>query len=247
MNLEDIYSFPFTKYFKVDFREDLKSTVNLYHLITDIYTITGSRPKKITSENRRSFTIEVTNENQSDKIFELKKVNDIPCVTTIHPRFNFARGIIYIQEDLDEFKTELQSQYSISDVTRADLIKTRNPDTKAYIVTFKKEHLPYSIYIHGERQDTRVYKFHNKLLVCNQCLSYGHPRKWCKGTSPISKKLSAAGHSREECQAERPFCFHCHGEHEAGNSLCPRQEKEILLVNIQESEKVGIQRARQIA
>ena len=111
MNLEDIYSVPFTKYFKVHFQEDLKSTVNPYDIITNIYTLTGSRPKKITSENRRSFTIEVTNENLSEKILGLKKVNDIPCATTIHPRFNFARGLIYIQdfdiENLDEFKTSI--------------------------------------------------------------------------------------------------------------------------------------------
>ena len=50
MNLEDIYSDSFTKYFKVDFGEDLNSTVNPYDLIADTNTFAGSKPKKATSK-----------------------------------------------------------------------------------------------------------------------------------------------------------------------------------------------------
>ena len=68
----------------------------------------------------------------------------------------------------------------------------------------------------------------------------------CKGTSPICKKCSVAGHSREECQAEKPSVFTATVNMKLA-TLCQRQEKDILLVSIQESEKVGILRARQIA
>ena len=82
-------------------------------------------------------------------------------------------------------------------------------------------------------------------MMCNKCQSYGHTQKWCKNNA-LCRRYGSDSHEMAQCEAEVPACYHCKSDHAAGRRVCKRQEKEEVLVNIQESEKVHIMRARQI-
>ena len=68
-------------------------------------------------------------------------------------------------------------------------------------MTFREEKVPQSLYIPGERQDTKVYRYKSKPLLCNNCQSYGHTRMWCKG-STICRNCAENGHEVGQCQAK---------------------------------------------
>ena len=102
-----------------------------------------------------------------------------------------TNAIIYVHEfylENVEFKEGLKAQYNLTKIQPAPFFKTKSAQTQVCIPTFQQEHLPYSIYIPAERPDTRVSKYKSKPLMCNNCLQYGHPKKYCKRTEPTYRK-----------------------------------------------------------
>ena len=144
-------------------------------------------------------------------------MDGVPCKIYKHPKYNCSRGLIYVHEfgleNVQDFKNGLQSTYNVVDVQPATFIKTRSPQTRVFIVTFQQEHLPYSIYIPGERQDTRVFKLNSKPLMCYNCLQYGHARKYCRRQEATCGKYSSVGHSRDQCTNKVVMCVHCNEAH----------------------------------
>ena len=159
----------YPRYINIEVQQDVKRKINPYKLKNYLREVTGST-LKITTNNRKTFTVEAKNKSQSRLVLNLTEIDGHNCTVQPHPFFNFARGIIYIQEyDVDEiesFKEELCKNTNIRSLISAPFIKTRNPDTIALIATFDQDYLPQSIYIPGERQDTPVYKMHNRPLMC---------------------------------------------------------------------------------
>ena len=88
-------------------------------------------------------------------------------------------------DDVQLFKEELLENYNVSEIKRAEFIKTRNPNTKAFIITLSQEKLPYTLYIPGERSDTKVIPSNNKPMLCRNCQKYGHTDKRCNNTEII--------------------------------------------------------------
>ena len=240
----------FVQYHVFEFTEESKKCVNPYALIDEVKTVTGYPPKRVSGNNKRSVTVEVSTKEQSEKITSIKQVDNIPCVVKAHPRFNYVKALIYVHEfdleNVDEFKRGLEEKYNITDIQPAPFIKTKSPQTQVFIVTFLQQHLPYSIYIPGERQDTRVFKYENKPLMCNNCQQYGHPRKYCKSVEPVCKKCAVRGHDMTQCSSEDEKCIHCNEAHRAGSRECARYQREEAIVQIQEEEKVTAMRARQM-
>ena len=82
------------------------------------------------------------------------------------PYLNQSKGLIYVYEydidDLNEFTLGLQENYKLKSVEKATFIKPRSEHTSAFLITFDQETVPDSIYIPGERSDTKVYPFFSK-------------------------------------------------------------------------------------
>ena len=78
-------------------------------------------------------------------------VQEKPCVVTNHKYYNKAKEIIYIQEydiqNVEQFKTDLQENYEITNVIKALFTKTRTEETTAFLITFSAAVLPETIYI----------------------------------------------------------------------------------------------------
>ena len=112
-------------------------------------------------------------------------------------------------------------------------------------MTFENNHLPYSVYIAGERQNKRVYQFRSKPIICIQCQAYGHTQKWWK--NKVCRRCAAVGHDITQCAAYSCKCYHCSEKHEAGSKVYAKQEKEKMLIKIQDEEKCHIMRETDIA
>ena len=150
------------------------------------------------------------------------------------------------EDSFAAFVGGLRERYNVVDVTRAPFIKTRSPGATACIVNFCDTNLPYSIYIPGERCDSRVYPFHNKPMLCSKCQEYGHTQKYCRATDGICRRCASGGHVVADCSAETPLCHHCKEPHPAGSRTCSRQIRESTLLRLQEEHKVSLRRAVQL-
>ena len=76
----------------------------------------------------------------------MSTVNGVLCKIEEHPTYSMIKGLIYVSDSyidsLDDFKQYLQDQANISNITKADFIKTRDPETQAYIIEFSQDYLP---------------------------------------------------------------------------------------------------------
>ena len=59
----------------------------------------------------------------------------------------------------------------------------------------------------GERQNTKVYPFNDKPMICYKCQGYGHTSKRCKSNAIICRRCSAMGHYAYECKSSDFKCF----------------------------------------
>ena len=240
---------PFTKYFTMRFDINSKRAVNPYDVQDKVKQTTGNKAK-ITTLNRTSFLIEASNQEQSEKLENIESIKDLKCEVIPYDRFNYSKGLIFVSEfeisDLEEFKRGLQERYAVVRVERATFIKTKGT-TSAYIITFSQEYVPYSIYIPGERFDTRVKPFMDRPMICNNCQMYGHTAKKCS-RAKVCRQCSEEGHGKEECRkGEKEFkCCHCSESHAAGSQECSKHQRESDLLDIQRKQKVTFKRARQI-
>lgn len=243
------------KYFQIHFENDLKRTISPFEIISEIETTTEININKITSLNRSDFVIRVEpSETNAEKLSLVTSIQDVPCTITPSSVLNSCKGIIYIEEcnlssevafgDLKEYLIE--DNPTIINVELASFIKPRKPNTYAVLLTFSTPKPQYSIYIPGERQDSRVYPFHNKPMHCRKCQHYGHTYRKCKSIEERCQNCSQNSHSAKECNSDVICCFNCRGSHSSGSRTCPVYIKELEILRIQKEEGVSIPRARQI-
>ena len=132
---------PLRGIFIVEFKEEAGKCVNPYALIEQVKAVTGSPPKRVFGNNRRSVTVEVSRKEQSEKMAPIKEVDGFPCEVKIHSRFNGIKGIIYVHEfdlkNIEEFKQGLNERYNITDIIPAPFIKTKS-QTQVFLVTFQQ-------------------------------------------------------------------------------------------------------------
>ena len=82
--------------------------------------------------------------------------------------------------------------------------------------------------------------------MCNNCLQYGHAKKYCRRQEATCGKCSSVGHSRDQCSSEVVKCVHFNEANRAGSSAYGKLQREEALIKIQDEEKVTIMRARHI-
>ena len=119
-------------------------------------------------------------------------------------------------ENIEEFKQSRKENYSVTDIIPGSFITTKYPQTHVFLVTFQQQYLPHSIYLPGERQDTRIFKTKYKSLMCNNCLQHGHPKKYDNTVGPMCKKCASSGYGIVQCSSENERGINCNEAHLAG-------------------------------
>ena len=244
------------KYIKIQFNNELKRTIHAFQVCSELKEVVDIEPSTIFTLNQSSFIaqIEITAQNTMKKITSIKSIADKACCITPYEPFNCSKGVMYVSgmefDDgtIEEFKNWLKSRHSaIVNIELAPFIKSKFPDTHAFMITYNTKTLPHSIYIPGLTGETKVYPFVNRPMSCRKCLRYGHTEKKCRlDGPPLCGYCSEAGHSRSNCDVDVPKCFHCAEEHPVGSRYCSRHARECELVRIQDERRVSFKRAIQI-
>ena len=239
----------FPQFIRLEFSDVLTRKINPYDVIDKICEDTGESPLSLSSESRYSYTIKTTSRNQAVNILTISSIKNYQCKASIHPVLNFSKGLIFLrefdlaEEELPSFKADLKENCNIVDIEPASFIKSKS---KAYIVTFRGNKLPYSIYIPGERSDTTISPFINRPMLCRQCWTYGHTKKRCKQEGDTCRKCGSLGHIEKDCSSPVTKCLHCEMDHPSGDKACRRFVYEQEVMNVVQKEKVSFQRAKQI-
>lgn len=83
--------------------------------------------------------------------------------------------------------------------------------TGTIVVTFKGKMLPRRIQIC--MIDLEVSPYISPVIICRNCVRYGHTEKQCRGRKRCAR-CGINDHSKSECEANEPLCVHCKGKHD---------------------------------
>ena len=156
-----------------------------YALRDELTNKTGYQPSDIVSHGQTGFIIKVKNAKQSEKMLQLEQVLSFKCTVENFTKFNYCKGLVYIQEfwkdEPNEFKRELMEEFpNIADIEEASFIKSKGNATPL-LLYFKTPAPPPHLDIPGEPYIKKVYNFKNKPMMCKKCLKYGHTKKKLQG------------------------------------------------------------------
>ena len=142
------------KFYTVTFKEDgARRKLCPYKMKNYIASKLNGKPRSITSSGRNGVLIEVNTEEQGRNIKQLECVLDREVETKMHTFFNEVRGIIYIRNsdiaDLEAFQEGMQERYPVVGIERANFVKPRDPQTRAFVVKFRGDACPEYVKIPG--------------------------------------------------------------------------------------------------
>ena len=173
--------------------------------------------------NRDSFVIEISSEQQSNKVRTINKISNIAISMSEYFQ-DMSMGLLYIYEydlvDFGEFRAGLMTAYNLKDVQQATWIKPRNLSSKLLILTFKEKCLPEYIEISGEQAKTKVYEYISSPLMCQGCLDFGHTKKNYKRNITICGRCNGADHTSRHCSSGTVECRHCYEDHPIKSNKC---------------------------
>jgi len=232
---------PFIRFFVVSLPQAKKQSLCPFDLEQNLIDVLGGRPMTLSSSGADSLLVQVANKSQSDKIQNLSSLCEVQCVVKKHEFFNTARGLIYLYNteltDINSFKSGLIDRYHLQSVEEATWIKTKNQNTKVFMISSYQDNLPEYLKIISESTMTKVYPYQDSPLRCRRCLKYGHTAKRC--SSDVRCERCSGHHSADSCHEEDFKCFNCEGMHRAGSRECPTRKKEESILNMQKKMKTG--------
>lgn len=204
----------------------------------------------ITKEGRGSRCLIRTNSktvfNKSIQITQLTDGTNVEVIS--HPTMNVVQGVVYEPDstDVDE-KTLLNylqphGVQAVRRITKRVDKAVRN--TPLIVLTFHGTILPEFILFGRLRVPVRAY--YPAPMICFNCGTYGHPRKFCEQTS-ICVQCSKTHVLAEGEQCNNPFyCKHCKGPHSFSSRSCPKCKDEENIIRMRIDRKISAAEARKI-
>ena len=102
--------------------------MNPYDVVDAIEVLIREGTVSLVNNGKTSFSIKCALSLQASRIQSLVHVGNISCKTTLHPRFNTSKGLIFLSEfdlnNLQQFQKELPGKYNIAEIERATFIKS---------------------------------------------------------------------------------------------------------------------------
>ena len=186
---------------------------------------------------------------QARKISSLTTILDAICSVSEHRFYNNSKPLIYISEldinNLDSFYNNLRKRHNIEEVTPAAWIKSRNSNSRPFLLTLGSTTTTNYIDMPGEVGRTKVYEYRQRPMFCNNCLEYTHSKKKCRSDVPCCRRC-AGTRITENCTSNSPRCFYCKNGHFTGSKNCKNQQLEEEILSVQTKEKVTFRQAKQI-
>ncbi|XP_050516208.1 uncharacterized protein LOC126891073 [Diabrotica virgifera virgifera] len=142
---------------------------------------------------------------------------------------------------------DLHCKFEVLQVTRlnrrqVDENGTQYIPTKTCVVSFKSQVLPKYITINKVLKEVEPYK--QKVLLCFNCLRFGHTGGQCKSKARCDKCQES--HNSKDCKKTdlTPKCFNCSGDHFTTNlSACQEFQRQKLIKDAMSSNNISYQDA----
>lgn len=205
---------------------------------------------EINNIGRNRIRIQVDSASAANKLVSNSVFENNDLVAYIPTHLTEKKGVIrgidtsYLE---DELLNIIQSDVPVKSIKR---MFRKNPQTnervprQMVVITFKGLEIPQFIYINKIRFPVDVY--YSPVLMCYNCLRYGHTSTLCRG----NKKCSNCGeeiNNNQQCNNCKSFCVYCQSEnHATTDRSCPaylkqKRTKEAMAhlnISFVEAEKV---------
>ena len=224
LNVFDPRNFTFfKKYYVLKFpRLDINKEINLFATSADINKKIGPT-KNIRKVAKDSLLIEVHNDNQGQKLANVKSIANLQVLVEAHKSMNQVQGTIYSEALANNTEEEILAALKDQGVTKVERIKTfargQLTDTHRYILTFKRNELPDLVRL-VEWHHEPVQLYVPEPMRCSKCQKFGHSRKWCRKEEDTCAKCSLNGHRATQCSNDLK-CANCLGPHHTASKQCP--------------------------
>lgn len=209
-----------------------------------------ARSTNATREGRGTRYILRTN---SRSILEkLTKITHLTDGTEIeiapHPTLNTVQGVVYDLDTVNKDENLILDYLKPQGVQSVRRIKKRVngtlKNTPLLVLSFNGTVVPDYVYFGLLRIAVRPY--YPSPMICFNCGSYGHSRKFCQQPS-ICLRCSVQHDTPEGEQCTNPpSCLHCKAEHQATSRDCPKYQQEEKIVRLKVDRNVSITEARRI-
>lgn len=148
---------------------------------------------------------------------------------------------------IDEIRQNIKSSAVVTDVYRLNYwnftSKQSLPSTTVKI-TFRSSKVPDEVYIYYVA--TKVATFIPKPLFCQNCLSYGHFKKYCKVTYSLCKTCTGVTHD-ENISCEKK-CKQCplpdNKSHQSYDKSCPEFKRQFKIKETMTVNKITFNEAK---
>lgn len=172
----------------------------------------------MSSYSRANLTLKAV--NNGDSIYKAYIPKHLVCVTGV------LAGVP-TDIDIEEIKMDLECNVPIVNVVRL----TKRVDNGDRIpinrlsITFRASELPTEVRLFCCL--SRVKPFTSKVVICLNCLRFGHLTDNCKGARRC-KRCTLRHETREEFQTcqKAVTCAHCHNDHTSTDETCPERKRQ---------------------
>lgn len=183
--------------------------------------------KNIVSIGKSKIKIICSHAAIANKLIDLDTLNNENLECYI-PGYNlYKQGIIkHIDVTISEedLLNDSQSNIKIESVRRFTK-RTGNNETinlQTCLYKFYGQQLPTHIYIYGTRCEVEPYV--PNVIICYNCLRYGHLSKNCKSKARCAKCNQE--HKTDDCQETTSKCIYCKAPHKATDRSCPEYVRQ---------------------
>lgn len=192
------------------------------------------------SENRIQYVLMIRDQNQVNKLLQIKSLIDgTPVKILHHPTLNQRRCVVTCRDviDLDEkdLLAELgdQNVIGVRRITRWDTTKKTKVPTPTLILTIRGTVIPEAIFFGFIRVATKNY--YPNPMQCYACYKYGHTSKTCKQAVQLCRNCGKNHHDENDkeklCDAPA-YCINCAGKHASTSRTCPEWRNEFQISKI---------------
>ena len=210
-------------------------------------TLNGERAKKVNELKDGSLLVEVSSEEQSRLILNLRSLDGIAVTITKHNSLNQIKGSIYFRNKYNYTKEQIIEELSEYNVTDVYNITRKANDvtipTNIFILTFDSNHLPEEVYIGWKACDVREYI--PRPRRCFKCQGFQHSSTTCR--SEVSYCVNCGQQSHDTPCNGPPNCRNCNEAHQASSKECFYYKLALEIITLQTRNKLTYHEARKKA
>ena len=232
------------KYLTVKRKEGNFEKVSPFLIEKCINTWAGSAIRDI-KKTPTGLLLETFNENQRQKLLELKKIGTIDVEVNAHGTLNTCKGVVVCSDLLNCSEEEIARELASQGVIACRRLTMRRDGqiipSASHVLTFNRSTLPEKIKAGIHRLSVRL--FVPQPMQCFQCLRFGHTASRCARIKAC--QCGKPFHSDDPC-IDPIKCINCSGQHSTRSRDCPIYKQEAAIQKVKATQKISYPEAKKL-